>query len=79
MNKKDLLSKIADALEFNDEITLESSNETILQWDSLGHISVLSMLDDETNGASSELVDLTQATSVKKIVEVLTENDLLEK
>jgi len=79
MNKKELFAKIADALEVNDEITLESSNETILQWDSLGHISVLSMLDDETNGASSELVDLTQATSVKIIVEVLTANDLLEK
>jgi acyl carrier protein len=79
MNKKDLFSKIANALEINDEVTIDSSNETILQWDSLGHISVLSMLDDETDGASSELVDLTQATSVKKIVEILTENDLLEK
>ena len=79
MTKKDLFSKIADALEINDEVTLDSSNETILQWDSLGHISVLSMLDDETGGASSDLVDLTQATSVKKIVEILTENDLLEK
>tara|TARA_B110000977_G_scaffold186727_1_gene253028 strand:- start:340 stop:579 length:240 start_codon:yes stop_codon:yes gene_type:complete len=79
MNKKDLFSKIAEALEVNDEITLESSNETILQWDSLGHISVLSMLDDETNGASSEIVDLTQATSVKRIIEILSENDLLIK
>ena len=70
MTKKDLFSKIADALEINDEVTLDSSNETILQWDSLGHISVLSMLDDETGGASSDLVDLTQATSVKKIVEI---------
>jgi acyl carrier protein len=79
MKVEELLKHIAKALEVNEsEITIESSSQTVDVWDSLGHITILSAIDDLTNGASAELADLTQVSSVKEIVKVLSENGLLE-
>lgn len=78
MNTSDLLKHIAESLEVDEElITLDSSSENIEEWDSLGHITILGTLDDLTNGASADIVDLTQATSVKELVNILSENNLL--
>lgn len=80
MKVDDLLDKIADALELEPgSVTAESSSEDIEDWDSLGHITILGMLDDATGGASADLVDLTQATSAGEIIGILSENGLLEK
>ena len=38
--------------------------------DSLGHLSVLTALDDATGGKASSLSDLSEATSVTKIVNI---------
>ena len=79
MQLSDLLNQIADSLEVDESlITLESSSETIEEWDSLGHITILGTLDDLTDGKSADLVDLTQATSVKELVKILTESGLLD-
>ena len=74
-----LFELVAEALEVDVEsVTLESSTENIEDWDSLGHITILGMLDDATNGASADFVDLTQATTVAEIAKVLAENGLLD-
>ena len=79
MNTTDLLKHIAEALDVEEDlVSLESSSETLEEWDSLGHITILGTLDDETNGVSADLVDLTQATSVKELVEILSSNNLLD-
>ena len=41
------------------------------EWNSLGQLSILSALDKETKGASSQ-IDLSEADSVKKIISKLT-------
>tara|TARA_B100000579_G_C22291565_1_gene602976 strand:+ start:31 stop:273 length:243 start_codon:yes stop_codon:yes gene_type:complete len=79
MNTTDLLKHIAEALDVEeDSVSLESSSETLEEWDSLGHITILGTLDDVTSGASADLVDLTQATSVKELIEILSNNNLLD-
>lgn len=80
MKLSELFAQVEDALELDaGAVSLESSSENIEAWDSLGHISILGMLDDATNGASADIVDLTQATSMTEIVQIMTDNGLLEK
>ena len=56
---------------------MDSSAETVEEWDSFGHISILSALDEATDGKSADIVELTQATSVREINDLLKENELL--
>jgi acyl carrier protein len=58
-------------------LSMDSSAETVEEWDSLGHISILSALDEATDGKSADIVELTQATSVREINDLLKENGLL--
>ena len=79
MKLSELFEKVECALELDAAtISLESSSENIEDWDSLGHITILGMLDDETSGESADIVDLTQAASVTEIAQILTDNGLLE-
>ena len=79
MKLPELIKKIEEALELEaGSVSLESSSENIEDWDSLGHITILSMLDDATDGASADIVDLTQATSLVEIAKIMTDNGLLE-
>jgi len=79
MKLSELIEKVEDALELDaGSVSMESSSENIEDWDSLGHITILGMLDDATNGASAEIVDLTQATSMTEIVQIMTDNGLLD-
>ena len=61
------------------QINEETCPKDIPEWDSLGHITILSGLDDFTSGKSADLVDLTQATSVQELIDVLKENNFIDK
>lgn len=79
MKLSELIEKVEDALELDaGSVSMESSSENIEDWDSLGHITILGMLDDATDGASADIVDLTQATSIAEIVQIMTDNGLLD-
>ena len=76
MNKDDLLSLIKNALEV-EHIDLSSSMDTIEEWDSLGHLSILSAIDERLDGKASDISDLASATSVEKIINILEKNSLM--
>ena len=78
MKRKDLFKIISSALEV-DSIDQNSSMENIEEWDSLGHLSILSAIDESLNGKVSDLSELASATSINKIINVLEENNLIEK
>ena len=79
MKVSELFEKVAEALEVDaGSLDHDSSSENIEGWDSLGHITILGMLDDATGGASADLVDLTQATSIGEIIKILSDNSLLD-
>lgn len=77
MNQDDLCILIKEALDADDKIDINSSSDNIPEWDSLGHLSVLTALDDATGGKASSLSDLSEATSVTKIVDILKSNEII--
>ena len=55
---------------------LDSSSENIEEWDSLGSLSILTSLDELTDGKTSEIDDISKASSCKELIELLKVNNL---
>lgn len=68
MNVKELLIVVAEALEYEDELHLDQNIEDIEEWDSLGVLSIVSMLDDLS--ISINLEDLEEIKTVKDFVKL---------
>lgn len=68
MNEKKILEIISKALK--KKINIKSNVSNTEEWDSLGHLSILSALEKATKGKSSK-IDLTEVQSVKQIVSKL--------
>jgi acyl carrier protein len=59
MNKNDFFAAIAFALEVDESIvTINLKIDDIPEWDSLGHLTILSHLDEITDGKAGEIADL---------------------
>ena len=71
-----LLNALREALE-NKEVMLESNSENTDGWDSLGQLSIMSKLDEITDGKSSGIDDMATCLSVQELVDKLTSNNLL--
>lgn len=77
--ESEILEIIQKALDVNDpQITMESSSNSIPEWDSLGQINIIVALDKVLEGKVSELQEMATAGSVRKIVEILKGNGLIE-
>ena len=78
ITKKQVISCISKALEVPaSKIKDNSIDEDFEKWDSLGHLEILLSLDKILKGKAIEIEDLSQAYSVKKILNVLKKNKLL--
>jgi|TARA_B110000263_G_C15286542_1_gene501089 acyl carrier protein len=78
INKLTLISLIAESLEVDEaDIDENASNETIEEWDSLGHLSILSALDDLTDGKASELNGLADSLSLNDLIKTLSAAGLI--
>ena len=55
----------------------EDSAETIGKWDSMGHLNILVALDKKFSGKAARITELSKATSVRKIAELLHEHQLI--
>lgn len=51
--------------------------ETLDGWDSLGHIKLLTHLDEELEGRAAEIQELAEAMSVRAIKQILTARGLV--
>lgn len=58
-------------------ITDDASAKTVTEWDSLGHLKVLTELDSEFDGKLAEIDALAEATSIKQIREILLAKGVL--
>jgi hypothetical protein len=74
----ELTDLVAQALDV-DQVDENASMENIEQWDSLGHLSVLTLIDKHLEGKASTLAGLASATGVGEIAQILETNNLLEK
>ena len=78
MNEEIILDAVQKALDApTGSITIESSSENTESWDSLGQLSILVALDKIYDGKISEIEELADADSLKKIIDVLRKNRLI--
>ena len=59
-------------------IDINSSSDNIEKWDSLGQLSILSSMDELFDGKIADIPNIASANSVKLIVSLLKENNLLK-
>ena len=78
ITKAALITLITDALDAEDLITGESSMDSIPEWDSLGHLSVLTSLDQATDGKASAISELGESSSVDMIFNILKNENLVD-
>jgi acyl carrier protein len=69
---------ITNALDADDVITLDSTMDDISEWDSLGHLSILTSLDEATDGKASSLSELGDSSSVNEIISILEKENLID-
>ncbi len=75
----DIFKIIEEALELNSgSITIESSPDNVEKWDSLGQLSILSLLDEKTSGKVADIPELAGALSAVEIIDILKENLLVK-
>lgn len=77
LNIKELYELVTVAIEPERPIDEKSSIENTPEWDSLGHLSILSSLDERTSGAASDLDSIAEADSIEKLVNILSSSSLL--
>ena len=63
---------------FKGKVYKKSSQKNLEQWDSLGHLSIITALDKATKGKTSKIKALADADSVKKIIDILAKNKILK-
>ena len=64
MDEKKIISIVSKALKT--KINAKNTTNNTQQWDSLGHLSILSALQKVTKGKSSK-IDLTEVQSIKQL------------
>ena len=77
MTTAELLELIQSALMTSGPVTLEDSRTTVPDWDSVGHLSVISSLEASL-GAKAIGQEIQQAASVQQIIESLRSSGLLK-
>ena len=50
----------------------------IEEWDSLGHLEILTKIDKETKGKAGKIKNLSSSQSLKEIFEILKKNKLIK-
>lgn len=78
ITKENLISLITTALDPENKITGESSMDNTPEWDSLGHLSILTSLDSATDGKASAISELGDSTSVNAIINTLKNENLMD-
>ena len=68
MEKNDFINAVISALEVEPSvITMDLKIDDIPEWDSLGHLAILSSLDELTDGKAGEINGLVSMESLNDI------------
>jgi hypothetical protein len=77
MDQKKFLLLVSKSLGVKlDKISLNLKFNEIEEWDSIGHLTILSSLDKATKGKSAKIKGLGTQKSLKKIWEILKKKRL---
>jgi len=76
--KDEVISTMETALEIEKgSLNIDTAMGSIEQWDSLGHLSILSSLDVLFDGLIGPITNISQAQSVEEILNILVDNKLI--
>ncbi len=79
LDKNKFLKLISEALKVpKKKITLSLKVGDIEEWDSLGHLEILTKIDKETKGKAGKIKNLSSSQSLKEIFEILKKNKLIK-
>lgn len=74
VSPEQIVEEIATALEISpNSIGVATTSSDIEEWDSLGHISILSRLDAIFDNVTERIPELASAASVKEILKLLNQ------
>lgn len=72
ISEEKVISIISEALDLKDgSITIDTKSSDIPDWDSLGHLSILSKISEVLGDSFNESQELAAASSVKEIFDCL--------
>lgn len=72
LSQQQIFDLIANGLDCEPtKITLESNNENLPEWDSIGHLSILGLLEDHYAGILDRHPELAEAQSVVSILAII--------
>lgn len=76
ITEEEIIKIVADGLAVEDkDVTIDSKASDIPEWDSLGHLSVLSKIQETLGDRYQESEELASAVSVKEILQCLNKSD----
>ena len=75
MTVNEFLKIFADTLEVSDEVTLNTKRTDIAEWDSMGQISIMSMLEEKF-GITLEMEELVSLERIQDIVNILKQRNI---
>ena len=79
ISKKDIFRIIAKSLKTpQNQITEKTSSKNQEDWDSLSQLNILIALDKELSGKARNIKELSDADSVKKIIQILNKKKLIK-
>ena len=78
MIEKDIFSLIKKSLKTKKKIDIKSSFKNIEEWDSIGHLILLTNLDEKLKGRTNKIPEIATANSSKKIINILKKKKLIK-
>ena len=74
--ERELFLLVEEALDVKKgSISLEVTSADISEWDSLGHLAILSAISEKYGDSVGDNPKLASATSVREILELITSSD----
>jgi len=70
-----IIKIISEAL-MGEDVSIDSRVDSLTGWDSLGHLSILSALDEVFNGKITEIQEFSDVKTVKEIIELCEKYNL---
>lgn len=77
MTVNDLFDIVSNSLNVTREnININTNSKNLEEWDSLGHLAILTAIDKATEGKASEIEALASSSSLSEIFEILKKNNI---
>jgi hypothetical protein len=76
--EQNVLDVVEKALEVSPgSLNFDTIAENVEEWDSLGHLAILTSLDNFFAGGIADINEIAEATSIPKILEILRKHSLI--